>query len=446
MEVVLRGEISLLRASLANSRGDGALTVQYAEAALAAIRPETQYTMGMAQLYYIWGLQSFGQYERAVDFAHRQLDKYGWQANAVTMRLLLALGAIHFEMANLPALQRITTIWQKLAEQTGLGLSIAWSSYSQGWLCYQRNELQAASAAFQRVAEMAWVAHGRAVVDSYTGLVLIALARGRPEEALPHIDALNERLSERGMLALADAAESLQQRVALAKGEVTGLAWRQGASRGLIAGDLWDQPALTEVRMLLAAGNPEQLTLAAELLAESRAYALARNSDRRLIEIDALQALVLAAQEDTGGALAALQAAVERAAPGGALRLLVDCGPRLIGLLQELKAAGVARSYIQQVLAAFDGSAASPPVAQPHPVQSAPAPQAAREPTPAELFTNRELDVLSLLAQRLADKEIAERLVLSPLTVKKHMQRIYRKLGVDNRRAAVAEARSLGLI
>ena len=54
--------------------------------------------------------------------------------------------------------------------------------------------------------------------------------------------------------------------------------------------------------------------------------------------------------------------------------------------------------------------------------------------------------MLSLLAQRLADKEIAERLVLSPLTVKKHMQRIYRKLGVDNRRAAVAEARRLGLI
>ena len=42
--------------------------------------------------------------------------------------------------------------------------------------------------------------------------------------------------------------------------------------------------------------------------------------------------------------------------------------------------------------------------------------------------------------------EIAERLVLSPLTVKKHMQRLYRKLGVNNRRAAVGEARRLGLI
>jgi DNA-binding NarL/FixJ family response regulator len=50
------------------------------------------------------------------------------------------------------------------------------------------------------------------------------------------------------------------------------------------------------------------------------------------------------------------------------------------------------------------------------------------------------------LAERLSDKEIAERLVLEPVTVKKHVQRIYRRLGVDNRRAAVAQARRLGLI
>jgi LuxR family maltose regulon positive regulatory protein len=243
------------------------------------------------------------------------------------------------------------------------------------------------------------------------------------------------------MLALAGVAGSLEQRVAQANGSAAALDWRQGAMRGASAGDFWEQPALTQVRTLLTAGGSEQLALAAELLAESRAYALARNANRRLIEIDALQALVLAAQGDAAGARAMLQAAVERAAPGGALRLLVDCGPGLIGLLQALKAAGIAPGYIQKVLAAFDASAM--PLSAAQPVHAAPA---ARQPTPAELFTNREIDVLSLLAQRLADKEIAAHLVLSPLTVKKHMQRIYRKLGVDNRRAAVAEARRLGLI
>ncbi len=63
-----------------------------------------------------------------------------------------------------------------------------------------------------------------------------------------------------------------------------------------------------------------------------------------------------------------------------------------------------------------------------------------------EMLTYREIDVLTLMAERLTDKEIAERLLLSPLTVKKYTQRIYRKLGVDNRRAAVAQAHRLSLI
>ena len=65
---------------------------------------------------------------------------------------------------------------------------------------------------------------------------------------------------------------------------------------------------------------------------------------------------------------------------------------------------------------------------------------------PVEALTNREIDMLILLAQRLSDKEIAERLVLSPGTIKKHTAHIYRKLGVDNRRAAAAQAHRLGLL
>ena len=182
---------------------------------------------------------------------------------------------------------------------------------------------------------------------------------------------------------------------------------------------------------------------ASELLADSRAKALARDSNRRLIEIGALQALVLSAQGDEVAALAALQEAVERAAPGGALRLLVDCGPGLVPLLRKLEAASIAPRYIQKVLAAFGEPAATPTVPA-VPPGAAPLPLG-REVT-AEILTNREIDVLILLSQRLSDKEIAERLVLSPVTVKKHTQRIYRKLGADNRRAAVAQARRLGLI
>ena len=63
-----------------------------------------------------------------------------------------------------------------------------------------------------------------------------------------------------------------------------------------------------------------------------------------------------------------------------------------------------------------------------------------------EPLTNRELDVLDLLAQRLSNKEIAEKLFLSTTTVKGHLQNIYGKLNVKKRREAVEKARVLGML
>ena len=73
----------------------------------------------------------------------------------------------------------------------------------------------------------------------------------------------------------------------------------------------------------------------------------------------------------------------------------------------------------------------------------------ARQQNPKPLIdplTNRELDVLELLARRFYDKEIAGKLSVSISTVKTHISHILQKLGVGNRRAAADKARELGLI
>ena len=63
-----------------------------------------------------------------------------------------------------------------------------------------------------------------------------------------------------------------------------------------------------------------------------------------------------------------------------------------------------------------------------------------------EPLTWRELEVLALLAQRLSAKEIAQRLVISEATAKKHSANIFQKLAVNNRRQAVTAAIALGLL
>ena len=112
------------------------------------------------------------------------------------------------------------------------------------------------------------------------------------------------------------------------------------------------------------------------------------------------------------------------AEPGGYLRLFVELGPEMADLLAQLAARGVAPAYIDRILAVVRADQA----------------------LEADALTSRELEVLALLQKGLSDKEIAERLVLSVLTVKTHNRNIYQKLGVNGRRQAAAKAKTLNLL
>ena len=87
--------------------------------------------------------------------------------------------------------------------------------------------------------------------------------------------------------------------------------------------------------------------------------------------------------------------------------------------------------YVAKLLAAFVGDS-------PFPAQAS-----VSLPEP---LSQREREVLKLIAAGLTNREIAETLVISPETVKKHTGAIYSKLGVSNRTEAAAKARELGLL
>ena len=136
------------------------------------------------------------------------------------------------------------------------------------------------------------------------------------------------------------------------------------------------------------------------------------------------------------------------ALPGGWIRPFVELGPTMAGLLDELRQRGVALQYIAQILAAFPTEAKD----EGQRTEAADAPfvpspeVAVASSSLIEPLTNRELEVLELMAQRLTNKEIADRLVLSVGTVKQHAYNINQKLNVRGRRQAVAKAISLGIL
>ena len=165
----------------------------------------------------------------------------------------------------------------------------------------------------------------------------------------------------------------------------------------------------------------------------NRLLAAAEAQDRRGSVIKVLVVLALAreAQGDVSAARVALERALVLAEPEGYVRLFVDEGEPMRGLLGQVAAGG----YGQRLLAAF-GKGVNGPVA------AAPVEGGAY----VEPLTPREVEVLRLIAAGMRNQEIAEQLFISLATVKRHIANAYGKLGVSHRMEAVVRANELNLL
>jgi LuxR family maltose regulon positive regulatory protein len=194
-------------------------------------------------------------------------------------------------------------------------------------------------------------------------------------------------------------------------------------------------PAQVWLAEATATGSGRALDEAEGALTEHRRTAEALGLQWLGTKLDLLTARVLAARGDGERALATLDNALVRGERQGYVRLFTDEGPPLVPLLARIRAArarhgnqGVA--YLDRLLL---------PIAP----KNAPNPE---RQVLVEPLTAREIEVLKLIAAGHANPDIARAMFVAPSTVKSHVNRIFRKLGVTSRVQALARGRDLGLI
>ncbi len=194
---------------------------------------------------------------------------------------------------------------------------------------------------------------------------------------------------------------------------------------------------LTYARLLLAQGR---LADARGWLARLERFAQERGLYRWLISVHVLQALAAERAGDGAVARDRLARALGAAAPEGYVRAFLDEDARVLTLLPDLR--HVAPAFVDRLLEGADV-----PPAQQEAVAQPPHRQRTDARAPLiEPLSERELEVLGLIAAGLRNREIADQLFIAHGTVKRHINHIYGKLDVHSRTQAIARARELGLL
>jgi LuxR family maltose regulon positive regulatory protein len=294
----------------------------------------------------------------------------------------------------------------------------------------ERNELDAATGSLlrsQQLSEQSGFAQNR-----YRWRVAMA----RIHEARGDFDGALDLLGSAQPLFMIDFSPNLRPiaairaRVLVRQGRTDeALDWAR--EHGLSVEDelsyLREYEHITLVRALLAGGSVVE---AAGFLDRLLQAAEAGCRTGSMIEILVLQALAYQKRGDLRAALVPLERALTLAEPEGYVRVFVDEGPPMAELLQAAAERGIAPDYIQRHLTDSGIAEAEPRTRQ----------------NLIEPLSERELQVLRLLATDLDGPDIASQLMVSLNTMRTHTKSIYTKLGVNSRRAAVHRAEELELL
>jgi ATP/maltotriose-dependent transcriptional regulator MalT len=441
---LLQAQIAIQWSQVQYFTGQVQASLERAGSALELLRPEDEYAASIAVLFQALSRQAIGQEDAAHAALNTALRERSTYLNA-TARLLFAQAWVYLAAGKLHQVELTARHLLQVAQEATIALSQNFAHWFLGVVYYEWNNLESANYHFSVVIENQHQAHLWIVEDALRGLALAYQAQGLDARAQEATNTLLELAQEQHNMDRLMSAYALCGRLALIReDEEQAEQWLEMAGEQEVRGPMpfLEDPSITKAWLLLAKGDEVSIARGLALLTHLLHHVEAMHNTRKMIEVLALQAWAYDLQHRGSEALEVLERALTLARTAGFIRTFADLQP-LAKLLHEVRKRRKSRqevdrkfdTFVQQILAAMNNGA------MPHVTTETLLQQEGLEP-----LTDRELRILRLLDKDFTNKEIARQLVITTGTVKVHISNVYRKLSVNNRRAAVSLARALGFL
>jgi len=450
---LIPGRVNVLRAFIVILRGQVPSAVELARQALEQLPEHDLFLRNVATWILSFSHVAAGDFEagsQALDEVVRTSQQIG--NVLVAARAQTYLAGVHVRLAQLDkarecyerALEIATDAQGRRLPVAGLAL-IGLGDLTREW-----NDLAAASRCLEEGIALTRQWSIFAALEGYIMLARVRQAQGDADGAGKALEQARQLAAQFKATDMDDLfVATSQAQLWVAQGNLAA-AMNWARERGLERDIDWaelDDPDdfvnyhlrkyeyLILARMWLAQDQPDK---ALSVLEPLRLRMEQQGRTRLVLETHMLKALAYQAQGDVAQALACLECALSLAEPGGYVRLFVDEGEPMRALLSRLAAdrRPPTAAYARKLLADFGLKAGQSAIRIPQ--------SAIRNLI--EPLSQREVELLRLIAEGLSNQEIARRLFISLPTVKWHTSNIYGKLGVKNRTQAVAEARALGIL
>jgi LuxR family maltose regulon positive regulatory protein len=371
---------------------------------------------------------------------------YGKNLNSTYKSILFgALLYMKLGGGDLYTAERLTYQLKEYSQSVSDIFSQTWSDYFLGFVSFQQNKPELAYNCFKNALKNVYYMNMIASVDNFAGMLLTLKTLNRKEEYDQVYSQLLSFINERNNPAFSTVAYSLRARLSLLENDTSSaIKLMKMADMFFDSGNTQfyiESPRLTYCSVLLAQNNRDKTEEALKQLDEHLTLAVRTENVSQLIRINVLRAIAFNKRNNAKNAIKSLLFALTKAQPGSWVRPFIEDGGKEIRvLLPELVNNKNVGKFVSMLLDEFSA------IADTDKKKSGTPAKKSISSSDYYQLTNRELDIINLLAKRLSNKEIANELFISETTVKRHAINIYQKLGVNKRRDAVIKVQELGLL